>query len=98
MRQRISPTRTAAIWTSHDNTVPPTLDLTVAMLALMDSMGDRDRSTTNGMANIARKAKTIPGMMHRIDPIDVPMATNNAVSSTAPRLRGLKNDPMVTGL
>ncbi len=72
------------------------MDLTVSKLALMDSTGDRDRSTTNAIANWAIKPKITPPMMHS-DPIQVATATNSAVRNTGPRLRGLKNDPMLTG-
>ena len=38
-----------------------------------------------------------PGRMHRIAPMAVPMPISIAVRNTAPRLRGLKNVPMLTG-
>ena len=38
----------------------------------------------------------MPPTMHS-DPIAVPMPMTTAVRNTAPRLRGLKNDPMLTG-
>ncbi|COW74309.1 Uncharacterised protein [Mycobacterium tuberculosis] len=73
------------------------LDPTVSMLAFTESIGEVERSTAKATANWATKPKIRPGMTQSRPPMKVTATISSPVTSTRPRLRGLKNVAMVTG-
>nr|WP_174704892.1 hypothetical protein [Mycobacterium lepraemurium] len=71
--------------------------VTVEKLELSALTADSDRSMAYGMVNWAKRPRIRPGRKHSAEAIEVRMPTSSAARNTMPKLRGLKNDPMVTG-
>src|SRR5262249_7108726 len=91
-----APTMNARIVTSHTSRELTKFDPTSEKLDENPLDADWERSTTNKMTNWVKIITMSPGRMHAKKPIEVRMSTSSAARNAMPKLRGLKNEPMLT--
>src|SRR3984957_2025506 len=106
--QARNPTSTSRPCTRKDSSVSPKCARTVLKLALSASIGASPRSVANAIVNSAKNVKmeiatndnnanTKPGSDSRSRTALITLSSAPA-RTTVPKLRGLKNEPTVTGL